>query len=223
LLSLLFGLYKGFIRSVLALLALFLSMWTAYSYAPKVTNWISGNDTLLNTVMYYSDASLRIPDLRDAETPVSTLSADRIVSIVAQADLPEPFSILLESNMMNQTYAVLPNATVSDYLNQTIVSVIINIISFVGIFLIAYLVFSLTISLAHYVFRFPSLRKFDALLGGIFGVGSGVFFVYILFALVPIFMTVLPFPQLSQAVEESQFGRMLINSTVIQTILQGHL
>jgi uncharacterized membrane protein required for colicin V production len=125
--------------------------------------------------------------------------------------------------MINEAYAVLPNANVSDYLNQTIISVIINILSFVAVFFAAYFVLSLIIGLIHYVFRFPSIRKFDALLGGVFGIGRGIFYVYILFALVPIFMTVLPFPQLSQAVEESQFGRMLINSTVIQTILQGHL
>ena len=221
--SLLFGLYKGFIRSVFALLGLFLAMWAAYSFAPRVVQWISGNATLLDTLMFYSDASLRINDVHTANTLVSMLTPNQIVSIVAQAGLPEPFSILLESNMINQVYAALPQATVSEYLNQTIISVIIHIVSYVGVFFAAYLAFTILMNLIHYVFRFPALRKFDSLMGGVFGLARGVFLVYIIFALVPIFMTVVPFPQLAQAVEESQFGGMLINSKVIQTIMQGHL
>jgi len=221
--SLLFGLYKGFIRSVFALMGLFLSMWAAYSFAPHVVNWISGNETLLDTLMFYTDASLRISDVHTANTLVSLLSPNQIVSIVAQADLPKPFSILLESNMINQVYAALPQATVSEYLNQTIISAIIKIVSYVGVFFAAYLAFTVVMNLIHYVFRFPALRKLDSLLGGVFGLARGIFLVFILFALVPIFMTVVPFPQLAQAIEESQFGSMLINSKVIQTIMEGHL
>ncbi|MDR1570106.1 MAG: CvpA family protein [Oscillospiraceae bacterium] len=221
--SLLFGLYKGFIRSVFALLGLFASMWAAYAFAPQVVAWVSGNETLLSTLMYYTDASLRMGDLQTAQRMVSALSQSEIVSIVAQADLPAPFDMLLESNMINQIYAALPQATVSEYLNQTVISVIIHIVCYVGVFFIAYALITLIINLVHYIFRFPVLRKFDVLLGGVFGIARGVFLVYILFALVPIFMTVVPFPQFAQAVEESQFGNLLLHSRVIQTIMQGHL
>jgi len=223
LISLLFGLYKGFIRSVLALLGLFASMWAAYVFAPRVVTWISGNETLLSTLMYYSDASLRMTDMRTAQTLVAGLSQPEIVSIVAQANLPAPFDILLESNMLGQIYAALPQATVSEYLNQTVIYVIIHIVSFVAVFFAAYALFTIFINLLHYLFRFPTLRRFDILLGGVFGIARGAFLVYILFSLVPIFMTVLPFPQLAQAVEESQFGAMLLKSKVIQTIMQGRL
>lgn len=223
LISLLFGFYKGFIRSVFALLGLFASMWAAYAFSPRLVEWISGNKSLLDTIMYYTDASLRMGDLQTANRLVATLSQSEIVSIVAQAGLPAPFDMLLESNMINQVYAALQQPTVSEYLNQTVISVIIHIVSYVAVFFAAYAVLTLVINLIHYVFRFPTMRRFDVVLGGVFGLARGVFLVYILFALVPIFMTVVPFPQLAQAVEESQFGRMLLNSRVIQTIIQNHL
>ena len=223
LVSLLFGFYKGFIRSVFGLIGLFAAMWLAYALSPRLVDWISGNKTLLDTLLYYTDASLRMGDMQTGQRLVSTLTQPEIVSIVAQANLPPPFNMLLESNMINQVYAALQQPTVSEYLNQTVISVIINIVSYIAVFLASYAVITLIINLLHYVFRFPTLRRFDVLLGGIFGIARGVFLVYILFALVPIFMTVVPFPQLAQAVEDSQFGKMLLDSRVIQTIMQRHL
>ncbi|MDR0397129.1 MAG: CvpA family protein [Oscillospiraceae bacterium] len=223
LISLLFGLYKGFIRSVMALLGLFVAMIAAYKLSPRLVEWISGNQTLLDTLMYYTDASIRMSDVTIANTLVSGLSQSQIVSIVAQARLPAPFDVLLENNMINQVFAALPQATVSEYLNQTVISVIIRIVSYVAVFIAAYSIVTLLINLIHYVFRFPVLRQFDMLLGGAFGVVRGIFLVYILFSLAPILMTVVPFPQLAEAVRDSQFGDLLLNSKMIQTILQGHL
>lgn len=223
LISLLFGLYKGFIRSVLALLGLFAAMYVSYLFSPRLVAWISGNQTLLDTLMYYTDASMRMSDVTIANTLVSGLNQSQIVSIVAQAQLPAPFDVLLENNMINQVFAALPQATVSEYLNQTVISVIIRIVSYAAVFIAAYAAATLVVNLVHYVFRFPVLRQFDMLLGGVFGIARGIFLVYILFALVPILMTVLPFPQLADAVRESQFGDLLLNSRMIQTIMQGHL
>lgn len=222
--SLLFGLYKGFIRSVLALAGLFVAMWAAYVFAPMLVDWVTSNDLIVNNLKYYTDTALRMGDSQTANTLVAGLSQAQIVSIVAQADLPSPFNMLLESNMINRVYeALLPQATVSEYLSQTVVSVIIHIVSYIAVFLASYFVVTLFVNLIHYIFRFPVLRSFDVLLGGVFGIARGVFMAYILFALVPIFITVLPFPQFAQMVEESQFGSIIINSSVIQTIMNGHL
>ncbi|MDR1598803.1 MAG: CvpA family protein [Oscillospiraceae bacterium] len=221
--SLLFGLYKGFIRSVVGLLGLFAAMYAAYVFSPRLVAWISGNQTLLDTLMYYTDASIRMSDVTIANTLVSGLSQSQIVSIVAQAGLPAPFDILLENNMVGQVYAALPQATVSEYLNQTVISAIIKIVSYVAVFIAAYAAATLLVNLLHYVFRFPVLRQFDMLLGGAFGAVRGIFLVYILFSLAPILMTVVPFPQLAEAVRDSQFGDMLLSGKMIQTILQGGL
>jgi len=95
LISLLFGLYKGFIRSMLGLMGVFVGMYAAYMLAPQVITWISGNDSLLKTLMYYTDASQRIGDLRTAQTLVSSLSQAEIVSIVSHTNLPSPFDVVL--------------------------------------------------------------------------------------------------------------------------------
>lgn len=221
--SLLFGLYKGFIRSVLSLVSIFVALFAAYTFSPRLVDWISNNPTLLNTLLYYTDASSRLGDLELAQSLVSSLNPSAIAEIVSRANLPAPFDAVLQSNMLNQVYAMLPQATVSEYLNQTVISIIIHIVSFVALFFGAYAALALLANLLHYVFRFPVLKQFDLLLGGAFGLARGVFLVYVLFSIVPILMTVVPFPQLAEAVEQSQLGPLLLHSRLIQTIMQGHL
>ena len=61
--SLIFGLYRGFISGVLSVAALIGAAAAAFAVSPSLAAWLQGNDTLVNTLMYYTDAGSRIKDL----------------------------------------------------------------------------------------------------------------------------------------------------------------
>ena len=82
---------------------------------------------------------------------------------------------------------------------------------------------SLLAGLIGYVFKFPVLKHLDALLGGVFGIARGVFVAYVLFALVPILVTVLPFEEFEALIEASTLGSAMYHSNIVTTILQGGL
>ena len=111
----------------------------------------------------------------------------------------------------------------ADYINQTIVTAIISVLSYVLVFLAAYVALSLVTGLIGYIFRLPALRHLDALIGGAFGIVRGEFIVFVFFALVPVVMTVLPFDGFKEMVEASKIGSALYHSNIIPTILEGHL
>ncbi|MCL1964214.1 MAG: CvpA family protein [Firmicutes bacterium] len=221
--SLLYGLYRGFISSVLGLVCVFAAMFAAYAIGPALASAICKNEMVVDTLVHYTDASSRLGDLDLSRMQVAGLSAGTIADIVARTGLPMPFDALLETNMAQQVFAAIGSVDVSQYINQTIVTSIVSILCYIAVFIVGYVALSLVTGLLGYIFRFPSLKYLDALLGGVFGLARGVAMVYILFALVPIFMTVLPFEQFGEMVEASRIGSALYKSNIVTTILQGHL
>ena len=221
--SLLFGMYRGFITSLLGLASVFGSMFAAYALGPKLSATILNNQTIVNTLIHYTDASSRLGDLELSQLSVAGIDANSVSEVVSRVHLPEPFGSLLENNILSQVFASTGSVTVAEYINQTIVTAIISVISYVLVFLAAYVALSLVTGLIGYIFRLPVLRHLDALAGGIFGLVRGVFIVFVFFALVPVVMTVLPFEGFNEMVEASRIGSALYHSNIIPTILEGHL
>ena len=154
---------------------------------------------------------------------VAGIDANSLSEVISRVKLPEPFGSLLQNNILSQVFSSTGGTTVADYINQTIVTAIISVLSYVLVFLAAYVALSLVTGLIGYIFRLPALRHLDALIGGAFGIVRGVFIVFVFFALVPVVMTVLPFDGFKEMVEASKIGSALYHSNIIPTILEGHL
>ena len=82
LISVLFGIYRGFITSLLGLLAVFASMFAAYALGPVMADWILKSETVVNTLAHYSDAASRLGDLETSQLAVSQLDASAIEAIL---------------------------------------------------------------------------------------------------------------------------------------------
>ena len=145
--SLLFGMYRGFITTLLGLASVFGSMFGAYTLGPKLSAAICNNQTIVNTLIHYTDASSRLGDLELSQTAVAGIDMSRVSEIISRVRLPEPFGSLLENNILSQVFASTGSTTVADYVNQTIVTAIISVISYVLVFLAAYVALSLVTGL----------------------------------------------------------------------------
>ncbi len=221
--SVLFGLYKGFINSVLALVGVFLALLIAYGTYPTLASSLQDNESLVRTLIHYSDASSRIKDLELSLTPVQGIPEATLNEVMTRAELPQPFDAFVRANVAGQVFSPLGSTNVSEYLNQTIIAVSLNILCFMVCFAVAYAVIMLLVHLMGYVFRLPVLKHFDLLLGGAFGAVRGVLLVFVIFALVPVLLTISPIEQVSQAVAESQLAGFFYKTNLIQSIMQGTL
>ena len=222
-LSVLFGLYRGFVSSVLntggCLIAFALSFWLY----PKAAGLIQNNQELVRTLLHYTDASSRIGDLELAISNVAQLTQEKIAEIISKVQLPAPLSALLESNLQNQVWAQEGAATVADYVSQTILTASVNIICFLLCFLVLFLAVSLVLNLLRVVFRFPLLKRLDGLAGGAFGFLRGLIFCYALFALAPLVLTVVPFDQLGEMIDQSRLAAFFNNGNLILSIMNQRL
>ena len=221
--SILFGLYKGFVNAVLGLVGLFVALGAAYMMYPQLARRLQEDESLIRTLTHYTDALSRVGDLDLSLTPVAGMTQQALNDILQRAALPAPFDAFVRANVTNQVFASLGSVTISQYLNQTIIAVSINILCFLVSFGISYAAVMLLVHLISYVFQMPVLKHLDLLLGGVFGGIRGIFLVFVLFALVPILLTVSPIEQVSQYISESRFAGMFYKSNIIQTIMQGTL
>ena len=205
--SVIFGMYRGFISGVLSVAALIGAAAAAFAISPSLATWLQGNETLVNTLMYYTDAGSRIKDLDLSLLTVAQASQSAVAQIISGAQLPQQFQA-----------AFINAATMSTLLSQTIVNVSLSILSFLICFLGCYIVASFLIHLICYVFELPVLRHLDALMGGVFGLARGVLLLFIFFALVPIIQAVVPVQQLTDVFTASRLAP-LFDSQIILSIL----
>jgi len=220
-LSTVVGIYQGFVVAVLNIAAFFISWLAAFMFYPVVSNMLLTNTKILPTLLYYTEDPSRIPVIEYRNADVGSLPAEKIHEIIEKTNLPVPFDSLLRNNVAQQVFSASGQNTLLDYFNMTITSIIINIISFLLLYFIIRFILSLIISLANYIVKFPVLKQFDSLLGGCFGFLRGIFVVFILFALVPVVVAVLPLDFINDYLEQSLFASFFYKSNIITNIIKG--
>ncbi len=218
--SVLVGLYRGFISSVASMGGCLLSLGLSFWLSPKLASYIQSRPDILRTLVSYTDAATKLGDQTLANTSVSGLTENSIADILSRVSLPAPLSTLLKSNLENQVYGV---ADVGSYVSQTIVSAILNVICFVVCFLVLMLVLHFLINFLKVVFKFPVLKQLNAVAGGALGLLRGALLCFVAFALLPLIQTVVPVPEVNEMVAASALAPLFNSGNLILSIMNGRL
>ena len=222
--SVLFGLYRGFVSSVLSMGGGLLSFLASFALYPKLAALIQNNAELQRTLLHYTDASSRIGDLELALTNVVSLGREGIQKVLGNVNLPAPLDTILQVNLENLVYGTQGAVpTVSDYVSQTILQASINSICFLVCFIGLYIALSLGMNLIRAIFRFPVLKQLDSLAGGVFGLLRGVLLCLAVFTLVPLVQTMLPMDLINDLIAESQLAPIFMNGNLITAIMNKQL
>ena len=222
--SVLFGLYRGFVASVLSMGGGLISFLSSFALYPKLAALIQNNQELQRTLLHYTDASSRIGDLELALTNVIDLGRDGIDQVLQNVSLPAPLDSILRVNLENLVYGTQGAVTtVSDYVSQTILQSSINIICFLLCFLGLYIVLSLGLNLIRAVFRFPVLKQLDSLTGGAFGLLRGILLCLVVFTLIPLVQTMVPLDFITELLDESTLAPIFMNGNLITAIMNKQL
>ena len=208
--SVLFGMYRGFIASVLSMGGGLVSFLASFGLYPRLAALIQNNPELQRTLLHYTDASSRIGDLELALTKAASLDQEGISQVLQNVSLPAPLDSILRVNLENLVYGASGSAS-------------INIICFLACFFGLYLAISLVLNLIRAVFRFPMLRCADVLTGGVFGFLRGLLICLAFFTLVPLVQTMLPMDIINQLIAESQLAPIFMNGNLITAIMNKKL
>ena len=222
--SVLFGMYRGFIASVASMGGCLISLAASFWLSPKVAEFLQNNTTLSSTLMSYADAATRLKDSALSSLNVAGLSTENISTILSRASLPAPLDKLLQTNLEQQVYSTagIPQ-DVGHYVTQTIVSALMNVICFVITFVVLMILFHVIVNLLKAIFRFPVLKQLNSLAGGVFGLLRGALICFVLFALTPLLLTVVPVEGLGDMINTSALAPLFNSGNLILSIMNGHL
>lgn len=221
--SVLVGLYRGFVASVASLGSCLLSLILSFQLNPRLVEWVRSNPEWIRTLMSYTDAATRIGDQTLAQTQVGSLSAGGISEILSKVNLPAPLSTLLQNNLQSRAFSSLGLNQVGDYVSQTIVGAVLSVICFLACFLVCFLAMHLVLAFLKAVFKFPVLKQLNALVGGGFGLLRGALLCFIAFALLPLIQTVIPIGNLDELVKQSTLAPLFNSNQLIMAIMKGGL
>jgi uncharacterized membrane protein required for colicin V production len=226
-LSVISGMYKGFISSGLAMVGFGAAWYGALNLFPWLAKLALQNEAFMRMLDYYLDpsslfktASLATTPVADAVSTVGTGSTLLNQAMQELNNLPLMIQSAFKNNVGNQLFKDLPNvSTMADYLGHTIWVSAINVIAFILIFVVCYVVVLLVVNLLNNVFRFPLLRHLDWLFGGLFGLARGVFVVMLLLGVTPLILSMLPFKEVQTLLEASTLAQRLPSNFAVSTII----
>ena len=221
--SVIYGLYHGFVHTVLSVGCLLASVVLAMTFGPKLSSVLRSSEGVTQTLATYTDAVARVGDYELASTQVEGMQETLIDQVLSSVELPAPIASILETNLENASFSGTVLTTVNDYVSNTVVAVAINVLCFVACFAAAYLLLSMVVGLIKHVFKFPLLKMMDWLAGGVFGLLRGAVLVYVIFLLVPIANTVLPVDTLTILLEESKLAAMFMSDGFFAGVIAGRL
>lgn len=221
----LFGFYRGFMQSLLNLGGCLLSFAASFWLFPKMSDAISSNTEIVRMLSGYTDSGSVLGDLDLSSLAVNTLSSTNISAIVGKANLPDPIGKLLQANLTEKAFSPLGNlaTNVGDYVNQTILSVSINVLSFIVCFVLCFLVITIVINLLKSVFKFPLLKQLDWLAGGAFGFVIGCVLCFVIFTAMPVLQSLIPLDNFQQLVKESTLAGIFQNGNLVVAIMNRKL
>ena len=216
--SVLFGLYRGFVASVASMGSGLVSLGGSYFLTPKLADMCRQNTGLMDTLRSYTGAATR---LQDSVLAGETYSQGKIGEVMNKVSLPAPLDSLLKNNLDSALYGT--EKKIGYYVSETIVSAVLNIMCFIVSFIGLMIAFHIIIAILKAIFKFPVLKQMNSVAGGLFGLLRGLLLCFVAFALLPLFETVIPGNTLTDLVNGSLLAPVFNNGSLILSIMRGHL
>ncbi len=130
------------------------------------------------------------------------------IAAIEAADLPEIFKNLLTENNNDEIYEDLGVQTFAQYVGSFLAKLIINIIAFLGTFVLVSLVLRAIVFALDIVANLPVLGLINRLAGGAIGIAGALIIVWILFIFLTLLYTTSIGKEASQMIQGNGFTRM---------------
>jgi len=201
------GWYRGFVSATVGLVCTLLAWGIAMLCLPAVAGFIESNETLYAMMRYYTEGAeyVALTDVELTRASILSVTYDQIMQIINKAAMPLPMGHHIVRNIAMEAFNDIGLINLGDYFNETIVRVVVNILSLIAVWIAARLVLGFVVQcVKHGRGGFPSMAHFDEITGALVGLLHGSLLMFLLFLFVPIALTVLP--RLVVFVDESFFG-----------------
>ena len=215
------GFYKGFIWNLSALGASIIALILAFALRGSVSKAIVKNGTLYEAMLNYTEGAEAIYERELVDMEITSLTNDQIDEIMERSGLPFPLRDRVYENIMDEALKDQGITTLGDYFNESMVLTFINIVSFMLIYFVCRVILTFIICWLDYSIQFSRLRRLDSIVGGAIGLVRGFIDISVVFMVIPIVLTVLPFDQIEELITASAMASFLHRSNIFLKLLPG--
>ncbi len=215
------GIHKGFLYSAANLGSFFFSLLTSYLLYPVVSAAIKANHEIFKFLLYYTEGAEKIASFEDANILISNLNTVQLDNIIASSSVSEPFSTLIKQNVQSQAFIADGMSTIGDYFNMTIVCTVLNILSFLAVFVLAKIVYTFILGAVSYTVKFPELKQYDRITGSVFGASRGVLACFLMVTVIPVIILIVPVDQVIEYYQSSSLGMFFYENNFFLQLIRG--
>lgn len=215
------GINRGFLRSALNLGAFFLSVITSYLLYPVLSTAVRASDSLFKFLLYYTEGAEKIASFENTTLLIDKLSPTQLDNIISTSNLSEPFSSLVRQNVESKAFAADGLSKIGDYFNMTIVCAVLNILSFLTVFILARVVYTFVLGAINYTVEFPELKQYDRTTGAFFGASRGILICFLFAAVVPVIFLIVPVDKVAEYFQDSSLGMFFYNNNFFLHLIHG--
>ncbi|MDY5730389.1 MAG: CvpA family protein [Eubacteriales bacterium] len=219
--SVLYGIYRGFVQTVLSLGSALFSVFGSIMIFPKLADWLAKQGVVREALGYVFHSSL-LKNVSAATQSMQDIALGSIESIMDGLRLPSGFSGTMRASI-TQAIQSRSGEALGDFVSRGIAHLALQILCFIVCYFALYFAISLVLNIVRGIFKFPALKYMDWLAGALMGFMRGVLFVVVIFTLLPLVQTVLPMPELNLWLQQSQFASFFQGDALLLQIFKRNI
>jgi uncharacterized membrane protein required for colicin V production len=218
----LYGHHRGFIRLVVSIFAMILSLTVVRVSLPAVTTYLKENTTLQQTVSQNIVKAAGLAQEQSSGEEMSDKpSAQR--TMIENLNLPRTVKSALIENNNSEIYQMMGVQAFTDYVGNYLADTIINSAGFVLLFAAVYMASKLIIRWLDIIARLPIISGINKLAGAIAGGLEGLLFLWLACLLVTAFSGTEWGMMITRQIESSQWLSFLYSHNLLNLMVLGVL
>lgn len=174
------GWARGFLKVLLSVAGLIVSIMLALYAAPRVSGYVQEHTKLDEVIASYISEELGFDDKMKETTKAQE------IEVIRELAIPETLKSNMLDNNNSEMYSALQATGVYEYIAKSIAVVIINAVVFLSLLVIARVFFVTLGKVADGLTKLPIVRSLDKVGGGVLGMIQGLILIWILFLLLSV-------------------------------------
>lgn len=208
------GYRKGFLRIVISLLGIILAIVAVTFVSPHIS------DYLINHTKTYDVVKQKVIDVfQDDNSKLDNSIPENQTLTIESYDLPDIIKNTLIKNNTSEMYQSLMVTIFEDYIAGYLAKIIINAISFIGLFLMLMIFLWFVLFSADIIAKIPIISGVNKILGAVAGLIKALIIVWIFFFVVLIIFGNNIGNVMMAEVRDSVFLTMLFNLNVLLQLI----
>lgn len=211
----LYGHHKGFLRLVVSMAAMIITLIVVNITLPHVTDYVKNS-----TPLYDSIGNGIMENLQDYLQGVSQMPAEER-TMIENLPIPETLKKSLLENNNGEIYQALGVDSFADYIRDYLTNMIVNAMCFVLTFLAVYILLTILVHAMNIITKLPIIHGINKMAGAVLGLLEGLVFVWLLCLVLTAFSGKEWAAPIFAQIENSQFLSFLYGHNLFTSLIMG--